>query len=90
VLSGGASQLTGVREVAAVWLDRQVRLGEPMRTQGLPDAARNPGFSVALGLLAYALKPDRHCMMPAQAAEGLKQAELGYVKRIGQWIADSF
>jgi cell division protein FtsA len=90
VLSGGASQLTGVREVAAVWLDRQVRLGVPMRTQGLPDAARNPGFSVALGLLAYALKPDRHCMMPAQAAEGLKQAELGYVKRIGQWIADSF
>lgn len=90
VLSGGASQLAGVREVAAMWLDKQVRLGTPAPVSGLPDAARNPGFSVALGLLAYGLKPDRHCTMPARAATSLARAQQGYVKRVGRWIADSF
>ncbi len=90
VLSGGASQLSGVREVASQWLERQVRLGSPAPLPGMPDVARNPGFSVALGLLAYGLKPDRHCAIPAQAAESLRQAQQGYVKRVGRWIADSF
>ena len=90
VLSGGASQLAGVREVASLWLGKQVRLGTPTPVSGLPDAGRNPGFSVALGLLAYGLKPDPHCTMPARAAESLAQAQQGYVKRVGRWIADSF
>jgi cell division protein FtsA len=90
VLSGGASQLAGVREVAAMWLGKQVRLGMPFAPSGLPDAGRNPGFSVALGLLAYAMKPDPHCAMPARSAERLAQAQQGYVKRVGRWIADSF
>jgi cell division protein FtsA len=90
VLSGGASQLAGVREVATMWLDRQVRLGTPTPVAGLPERGRSPGFSVALGLLAYALKPDAHCAMPASAAIALTQAQHGYVKRVGRWIADSF
>jgi cell division protein FtsA len=90
VLSGGASQLTGVREVASLWLDRQVRLGTPLPVSGMPDAGRNPGFSVAVGLLAYGLKPDRRCAIPARAAESLAQAQQGYVRRVGRWIVDSF
>ena len=90
VLSGGASQLMGVREVAGLWLDRQVRLGSPKPVSGMPDAGRNPGFAVSVGLLAYGLKPDRHCAIPAQAAKSLAQAQQGYVRRVGRWIADSF
>ena len=90
VLSGGASQLTGVAEVAGLWLERQVRLGMPKPVSGMPDAGRNPGFSVAVGLLAYGLKPDRHCAIPAQTAKNLAQAQQGYVRRVGRWIADSF
>jgi cell division protein FtsA len=90
VLSGGASQLTGVCEVAGLWLGRQVRPGTPKPVSGMPDAGRNPGFSVAVGLLAYGLKPDRHCALPAQAARNLAQAQQGYVRRVGRWIADSF
>lgn len=90
VLSGGASQLTGVCEVAGLWLGRQVRPGTPRPVSGMPDAGRNPGFSVAVGLLAYGLKPDRHCALPAQAARNLARAQQGYVRRVGRWIADSF
>jgi cell division protein FtsA len=90
VLSGGASQLAGVREVAAMWLNKQVRLASPTPISGLPDAARNPGFSVALGLLAYGLKPDKHYAMPAQAKAALEQTQQGYVRRVGRWFADSF
>jgi cell division protein FtsA len=90
VLSGGASQLTGVCEVAGLWLGRQVRAGIPVPVSGMPDAGRNSGFSVAAGLLAYGLKPDQHCVIPAQAAASLAQAPQGYVRRVGRWIADSF
>lgn len=90
VLSGGASQLTGVCEVASLWLGRQVRPGIPMPVSGMPDAGRHAGFSVAVGLLAHGLKPDRHSIIPAQAAASLAQAQQGYVRRVGRWIAESF
>lgn len=54
VLTGGASQLGGVRELAAQMLDRNVRLGKPNRMIGLPDTATAPNFSTLVGLLAFA------------------------------------
>jgi cell division protein FtsA len=56
VLTGGASQLIGVRELAARVLGRDVtvRLGRPRLVRGLPETASGPGFSGAIGLLAWA------------------------------------
>jgi cell division protein FtsA len=54
VLTGGASQLSGVREMAARMLGRQVRLGRPAPPRGLPDSASGPAFATAVGLLAWA------------------------------------
>ena len=54
VLTGGASQLGGVRELAAQMLERNVRLGKPNAMIGLPDAATAPNFATLAGLLAYA------------------------------------
>jgi cell division protein FtsA len=53
VLTGGAAQLVGVRELAAEILGRQVRLGRPRPVRGLPEAASGPGFATAIGLLAW-------------------------------------
>ena len=53
VLTGGASQLVGVRELAARVLDRQVRIGRPHPVRGLPEAASGPAFATAAGLLAW-------------------------------------
>lgn len=54
VLTGGASQLGGVRELAAQILERPVRLGRPGQVIGLPDSASGPGFATLVGLLAFA------------------------------------
>jgi cell division protein FtsA len=54
VLCGGASQLVGVRELAAQVLDRQVRLARPHQVRGLPEIASGPAFAVAAGMLAWA------------------------------------
>jgi cell division protein FtsA len=59
VLTGGACQLPGAREMAARILGRQVRRGRPHQLRGLPDAASGPGFATAAGLLAWAAGEGR-------------------------------
>jgi cell division protein FtsA len=54
VLTGGASQLAGVREVAVRVFDRPVRLGRPRRLPHLADAASGPAFCAAAGVLQRA------------------------------------
>ncbi|WP_408842059.1 cell division protein FtsA [Acidocella sp.] len=54
VLTGGASQLGGVREMAAQILERNVRLGRPGGMIGLPDSATSANFATLVGLLAFA------------------------------------
>jgi len=55
VLTGGGSQLGGVREMAAQMLERNVRLGKPTALIGLPDSAMAPNFATLAGLLAFAV-----------------------------------
>src|SRR3954468_4113413 len=59
VLTGGACQLPGVREMAARMLSRQVRLGRPAALRGLPELASGPAFATAAGLLAWAAGDGR-------------------------------
>ena len=59
VLTGGASQLAGVREMAAEMLGRQVRLGRPAQLRGLPDSAQGPAFATVVGLLAWSAGEGR-------------------------------
>jgi cell division protein FtsA len=59
VLTGGACQLPGVREMAARMLSRQVRLGRPASLRGLPELASGPAFATAAGLLCWAAGDGR-------------------------------
>ena len=54
VLTGGACQLPGVRDLAARILGKQVRLARPAPLRGLPDVATGPAFATAAGLLTWA------------------------------------
>ena len=58
VLTGGASQIPGLDGLAARILGQRVRLGRPLRVQGLPQAATGPAFSSAVGLCLFAAHPQ--------------------------------
>ena len=58
VLTGGASQIPGLDVLAPKILGQRVRLGRPMRVQGLPQAASSAAFSAAVGLSLFAANPQ--------------------------------
>jgi cell division protein FtsA len=59
VLTGGASLLQGVATLAGQVLDKQVRLGRPLKITGLADSTGGPAFANCAGLLAFAARrPD--------------------------------
>jgi cell division protein FtsA len=51
VLTGGACQLAGTRELAARILNKQVRIGRPATFTGLAAASAGPDYATAIGLL---------------------------------------
>ena len=53
VLTGGASQLPGVVDVAAMVLDKQVRLGRPKNILNLPDSLYAGSFATCVGILLF-------------------------------------
>lgn len=58
VLTGGSSQIPGLDGLASKILGQQVRLGRPLRVQGLPQAATGSAFSSAVGLCLFAAHPQ--------------------------------
>jgi len=64
VLCGGASELAGLRDLAARVLDLPVRIGAPHDLQGLTDAVESPAFATAVGLLLWGMRHE-----PAAATE---------------------
>ncbi len=68
VLTGGASQLPGLCDIAKLILDKQVRLGRPQKIKGLAEATGGPAFSACAGLLHYA----------AEHAEEIPRAQQNY------------
>lgn len=87
VLTGGASQLPGARELAAMVLDKQVRIGRPIHIEGLPEATSGPAFSTVAGLLGHALDDQQ----PATTAEAWAgPAPAGVLDRVGLWLRENF
>ncbi|MDP9733724.1 UNVERIFIED_ORG: cell division protein FtsA [Rhizobium sp. SORGH_AS260] len=90
VLTGGASQLTGLPETARRILARNVRIGRPMGVAGLPVAAKGPAFSTACGLMIYPQVAD----IEIHAAQGGMFSPFGNgsgrIARVGQWLKESF
>ena len=86
VLTGGASQLQGVRELATLILDKQVRMGRPLRIGGLADSTGGPAFATCAGVLQYAVTryagPSNRARRPQDDANGV----LG---RFGLWLRDN-
>ena len=88
VLTGGASQMPGIRDLAQSILDKQVRLGRPIHVKGLADSAAGPVFSACAGIVGYAVdpaldaSPDRAMTAPP--------ASSSFFGRVGSWLRENF
>ncbi len=88
VLTGGASQLNGVRELAEDIFNCQTRIGRPIRLRGLPSSSEGPEYSTAAGLIGFAMSG------PVEAGDVVAVEQLmasaGRVARIGNWLRENF
>jgi len=87
VLTGGASQMPGLRELAQRILDKQARPGRPIRINGLADAATGPAFSTCAGLLAYAVNPGFDASILGRPHKVEPANVLG---KVGLWLRENF
>lgn len=90
VLTGGASQLAGMPEAARRILGRNVRIGRPLGVAGLPEAAKGPAFSTAVGLLIYPQMAGFESRFVSRDLSARMTGTGGRLHRMGQWLRDSF
>jgi cell division protein FtsA len=86
VLTGGASQLQGVRDLAGMVLDKQVRLGRPVRLPGLADQTAGPAFATCAGLVAFSLHQHSETLRPTGASDA---SAGGWFARVGLWLREN-
>ena len=84
VLTGGACQLHGVRELAGTILDKQARLGRPSRVAGLAESTHGPAFSAPAGLLHFAMSER------AERERPLLAQPKGVFGRMTHWLRENF
>jgi cell division protein FtsA len=89
VLTGGASQLTGLPDLAGRILGRPVRVGRPLGIASLPDSAKGAAFAVAAGLLVYPQAAHLEHFEPRRRRYP-KTGTGGYFARVGRWLRESF
>ncbi len=90
VLTGGASQLTGMAEAARRIFAGQVRLGRPLGVKGLPESAKNPAFAAAIGLLVYPQVSGLEHFEPRRGAGFNIAGGEGYVGNVVRWLKSNF
>jgi cell division protein FtsA len=86
VLTGGASQMAGMKELASYVFNKQVRIAAPKVLPGLAESTRGPAFATSVGILHYvAEKADDVFFSRGGAKVGTKT--MG--KMMG-WIRENF
>jgi cell division protein FtsA len=75
-----------LRDLCQHVLDKQVRLGRPIRLSGLPDAVSGPAFATTAGLLAYI--SEHADEMPAEIMTHLDTGNI--IDRVRRWWRENW
>jgi cell division protein FtsA len=90
VLTGGASGLGGLAELARAIVSPQARMGRPLGVEGLPDAAKSPAFATSVGLMIYPQVAGLEHLGAKERAIRDEAPDDGYVARVRRWLKQSF
>ncbi len=83
VLTGGASKMEGVIDLAEEIFHMPVTLGSPRNVAGLKDIVRNPVYATGVGLLMYG--KQREVESPRR-----RSGRGGLFARIRNWFGENF
>lgn len=86
VLTGGASSVDGVLELAESVFQMPVRIGLPQHVRGLRDVLHNPVFSTGVGLLLYGLQHRSEGRSEHVVGDGVK----GLWSKMKSWLQVNF
>ena len=84
VLTGGATAMDGVTEIAEQVLELQTRRGSPIRIGGLVDVVRSPAYATGVGLVMFGAEQGKSMPLPA------RDERPGMFKRAWSRIAEIF
>lgn len=82
VLTGGAAQMAGVRELASQVLNKQVRLGKPQSHIGLPINAAGPEYACVAGLILAGASRDFELINPRMPVLPQENVPKGLLSRL--------
>lgn len=85
VLTGGASKMEGVIELAEEIFHMPVSLGSPRDVAGLKDIVRNPVYATGVGLLQYGMQQEEE-----QPKRGTGLRPGGAFARLRKWFGENF
>jgi cell division protein FtsA len=85
VLTGGASKMEGVIELAEEIFHMPVTLGSPRYVAGLKDIVKNPVYATGVGLLLYGKEQEEE---QPRRRRGLRSG--GTFARVRKWLGDNF
>ena len=85
VLTGGASQLTGLADLFAKQSKKSVALGKPIGILGLDADSCGPGFAASIGALIHVSQIEENDPSDWQT----RTPPYGPFQRIGAWLRDN-
>ena len=84
VLTGGASKIEGVIELAEEVFHMPVSIGMPKHLAGLKDIVRNPVYATGVGLLQYGYELEKENPSYRHSERN------GWIKRVSDWFKNNF
>jgi cell division protein FtsA len=90
IMTGGASQLTGLPELSRTIISSQTRIGRPLGIEGLPESGKSPSFAAAVGLMVYPQMAGLEYYEITRQFARPEQGAGGYATRVGRWLKESF
>ncbi len=88
VLSGGATAMEGVSEMAEQVLGLPIRRGLPTKVGGLTDVVRSPAFATGVGLVMFGANQGRTMVQLQRGRDA--ESQNGMIKRMWSRLAEMF